>query len=572
MKKLIYSLIFTIVSLTQQASAAADLKYFEFSPDTPNAVNVAAFSAIYQDFKPYNDFLNGADIWVDNAGSEGTASFTLLNQNGSAVVLKTITIPNIPAVWGGKKIHISFNPAQVSSTSTYKIKISSSLPKFRMYYLSKIDVLSHNAPFNYSNLIGSAYLGSAMQDFIFKFSLYENGDILAPKVANLAFNAISDNQMRVDINANEPVGLKIDYQATEINDVRSISHSGSYNLCIEGENKCSLILDVFPNRIYNYQLYVFDFWGNQTLIAGAFESSKTGDFEIFTPFATSTEVTVPALSIVNPRIALLTPYSAKIAWSTNIPAVSRGLVSLDQEWSQIITRMGDNTFEFEHLLDTGNVLSPNTHYYALINSDSLSTALTGEIISFITLPAPPPDQKPTTDNQQTNSQLNNQQNQQQNIQPSSQIQSSEQFVDASESLPILTIGVMGTGGGGTATAVIKWEKPASGVPSGGYRIDIFDSNNNLIKQITVSAGDDRISIEGLLPGEYRAVVYADNNQVFEKVGKETKFSVVSKKSIWEKLGLGIFKFALAGFGFLIFGTALILKIIKKRRLKNGEPI
>ena len=71
---------------------------------------------------------------------------------------------------------------------------------------------------------------------------------------------------------------------------------------------------------------------------------------------------------------------------------------------------------------------------------------------------------------------------------------------------------------------MNWSAPTGGSPKEGYRIDIFDKNRNLIKQIIVSNDDHNIEIT-LPEGEYYSVVYANDGKVMEKVAKPTSFTV-----------------------------------------------
>lgn len=572
MKKIIVFIILLIPSLS--LAQTQDLNYFEFSPSASQAIIVSAFSSVSQTFEPYNDFIDGFDIWADNSGASGNANFKVLNANDDVLVSKSITIPNIPLKWGGQKIHISFSPINVSSTSTYRLQVSSSLAKFQMYYVNKIDLLDHNAPYNFFNIVGPAYLGLTGQDFAFKFAIYENGDNLSPIVSNISFNALSDTQMQAGVNANEPVDLAIDYQTTynsgQLNDKQSIPFTGNYNFCVESANPCKIAFNVLPNSTYNYQLYIRDYWGNQTVESGSFESSKNGVFNI-SPNSTSTPPASQILQIINPRVASITPTSAQIAWSTDVPAASRLLISLDASSTQVIARLGDNTFELEHLLDTGNVLNPNTLYYATIISDNFSNAIVGEVISFITPannlnnnqppaqqpnnPPPPPTTPPEAVSTNTISNLN-----------------LNQFTDVSNSLPNLNVSTSlnnSNGNNQNFSVNISWTAPLGGEPGNGYRIDIFDNQNVLQKKLTVLSGVHNATVDNLGSGNYRAVVYSDNNGNFQKVGKAASFTN-KKKGFWESINFQTLEIIFAILAVLLFVTVILLKIIQKRKLLSNE--
>ena len=89
---------------------------------------------------------------------------------------------------GRTKIHIQFDePVNVISANTYKIKILSSMPKLKIYYGNLINLQLHNASEAPDFHIKPAYLGDDEQNFVFKFSLYEDKDLSKPIISMLIF-------------------------------------------------------------------------------------------------------------------------------------------------------------------------------------------------------------------------------------------------------------------------------------------------------------------------------------------------------------------------------------------------
>ncbi len=123
---------------------AAELEFFEFAPDIADSLTVSVVETPYQVFTPYDDYISGFDFWLENTGASGSVSFTFLDQNNNALASKSIMVSNTGIVWGGKKFHIQLNqPIKVESFDKYKIKISSSLSKLKLYYAGLVQLLEH---------------------------------------------------------------------------------------------------------------------------------------------------------------------------------------------------------------------------------------------------------------------------------------------------------------------------------------------------------------------------------------------------------------------------------------------
>ncbi len=556
--------LFLLAFLPSISFAQSDLNYFEFSPDSAKPINVAAFDAVYQSFRPSNDFLSGVDIWIDNAGSSSTANFYILNESNNAVVTKTVSIPYIAKKWGGQRFFIGFNePIQVNSSQLYKIKLKSALPKLQMYYVNKADLLEHNAPYSNLNIIGSAYLAQAEQSLTFKFVLYERGDNLQPNVTNVSFSEIASDQMKIGFNSNEPVDYKIEYQKTYQSggggDARITNFSGIYNFCTEGTNFCIIDLPVLPDSTYNFQLYIKDPWGNQTVVSGSFESSQSGVFEL-SPAPTSTPQS-NEIVISDVRIVDVTSRSVNIAWRTNIPAASRILISRDEAGQNVAARLGDSTFELEHFLGSGNVLLPQTFYYATIISDSFTNEIIGYKLTFSTLVQTANNQNNNPQQNQNNNTSTPDQNQNPNQNNSNSQSSSANQQDRSAGLPELEINFSASSTNGTSVE-IRWKAPLSGEPKNGYRIDIFNEKYELVKQLKIEKGIYSTIIIGLNPGNYKAVVYANNDGVFEKVGKATAFVVQDNRSFLEKINITMIMIFIIILGVIAVGAGLFVKYRK----------
>lgn len=557
------------------ATAQTEQKYYEAAPTTTSgAINISAFGAVEQTFRPNNDFVSGFDVWLDNTGDSGTLRFALLDSTDSVRASQSVTVGTLAPKWGGTRTHLNLGANSVTtSTAVYKLKLWTTMPQLKIYYVSGVDLLLHNASAlqNADPVMRTAYLDATEQTFVFKTAFYEmSADTAPPAVSGLSFTAPNANQMTATFNANEPVDYKIDYRSTYntsgIVDIETGSYSGNYNFCVDSALPCTLTIPVFPNITYDYQLSVRDYWGNLTTITGSFDSSKTNAFQIYSSGATSTASLATSSIITNAQVFSLTSTSALFTWNTNIPAASRVLISTDSAGANVVVRLGDNTFELAHAIATGNILTPGTLYYVIIIADSYSNSLDGVRLSFTTpvaqtqnpSPAPAPAPAPTSTPPLPVTNPNTLQN-------AFTASSSAAMINANTASSSLSAITAGTGGDITAT--ISWA-PGAGGNARGYRIDIFDAYHKLAKQMTVNGDVSSVSIGNLEPGEYRAIVYADHNGALEKIAQPVNFKAVPKGSFLENIGSDTVLFSVAGFGLLMIMIAAIMAAIKKNQLPD----
>lgn len=512
--------------------------YLEFNPDKSVPLRVADVATPYQVFFAQNDFLGGFDVWIANPSSAGTATFALLNEQGSVLTSKTAFISNIAQTQDGTKLHVDFNSqVAVLAGEKYSIRVTSSMPELRLYYSERVQVLSHNAPFVSPYTTGVAKLGSEEQTFSFEYALYETTESSAPIISNIGWTAVSSTEMRADFNANEPIDYKIDYGLSGQGYTQSTNFTGGYQFCADGVGLCSISISVLPNMAYQYTLTVKDSWGNQSQSNGTFISGEgqtpppTSEptpavspsvspmlsptpIETVSPSSPPGPTSTPDLSplvISNVRIVSVTDKSAQIAWTTNKAANSYLLISTT--FLITVTNDSDPTMEVEHFLTVPNVLSPSTTYVAKVTSIDAVNNETSVSIDFTTLPPAIPDVSPAPQSNPSNS---------------------------------ITTSYSGSDGS------VSWNPLSGGKASDGYRVDIFDRNGNLIRTINVPAGSDSAGISGLSEGEYSVIVYSNDKGVFKKVNQPVRLKVgpsAAKKLLsfwWALIPL------LAGLGYILW--------------------
>lgn len=528
-----------LISALPFSVSAAELKYFEFSSDISDALQIFSVETPYQMFTPYDDYVSGFDFWLENFGDSGAARFEFLTESNAVLSSKTLDVPYTGGVWGGKKFHVQLSqPVKVDSYKKYKVKISSALPQLKLHHVPLVQILEHNAVYSPDKVVGPAVLGSTEQEFAFKFALYETNDISAPVVSNVSSTLSSQNKIRISFNANEPVDYKIS---------GATSFFGNYFKCYEGISLCVLDIPAPSNAAGDYQLAVKDVWGNEvsysvsagTLISGLSTSSVSNQ-----PREIARDTAPPVISDV--RVVSLEPNKVKIGWKTDETANSSLSVELDKPGVHIVTSIGDAAYELEHILSTDAVLFPSTKYYAAVSSIDSSGNSAIARMAFITPAISPPIQK------QSEQQI--QQTQTQQTQQNQKIQQVSRLA-------------IEVGGGNAGSINISWLLSAA-KPRNGYRVDIFDNGKRLIRQIFAGSDSSQAAIEGLPPGDYYAIVYENNDGVFEKTAAPTDFKVAVQPA--EKKKSGFRHFLPLGAGIIAI-LAVFLTLALKKKFLIGVP-
>lgn len=158
------------------AARAADSVFFEFAPDawaSSRFIVASTQEPLYQVFSVGQTIqLTGFDFWIDNIGEAGAATLRLAD-NQADLFTKTIAIPHIAALPGGKKIHVALNaPVTLAAGTTYSLQIDSELPGLAFYSAERILAVEHDKSVTNTYSYGAAKIGQALQPFTFKMALY----------------------------------------------------------------------------------------------------------------------------------------------------------------------------------------------------------------------------------------------------------------------------------------------------------------------------------------------------------------------------------------------------------------
>gem|GEM_PF-2071794 len=459
MKRIIATLSLLVLSCAPVAHAGT---YFEYAPDPWRSFRLAVSTVAtpYQFFQSASDFtLTGFSFWVDNTGSSGSITFTLLDDENTTLAEKTITLGSSPAIPGGTRLHVTLpTPVAISHYRAYSIQISSTMLGLGLYYANRINILEHNLQYTTEYAMGVAHLGNEPQNYTFKFLLEDPTD---------------DSSSQGQESGEEPA--------------------------------------------------------------------------VEEPVASSTSPIVTVIS--NARITDITGTSARAAWTSNLAADSRVTVRSQINPLYVYATAYDDTLELEHALTIGNLV-PETGYFVDFFSQQRADEpiLTTYTVSFTTgqasaaelaaiaaAAAPAPAPTPASSSPATST-----------IPSATPV-----VVPASSTVATLPAATFGPGSGADSFTV-NWQTPAGGAPNGGYRIDVFDQEHRLVRQLHAPTDATSRAIAILPAGEYEVIVYADRDGVFEKVAAPTLFEAQKARSplfwFWYLMGV-VFSLFIA-FAFL----------------------
>ncbi len=552
-------------------TTAAGNKYFEFAPDTDRTISLAEVNTPSQMVYPQNDFVSGFDIWFDNSGQPGSATFTLKDAAGSTLASKTTTVPKANPVWSGNLFHTDLvNAIAVSSTAPYKISITSAMPNLRLYYGNKIRFVESNSPYPPpENVLGAAQLGTAPQNFYFKIALYEDNDTDPPIISNASSSLSSPSTIAVSFNANEPVDYMITLTQTPGGTAQTKEWNGTYTFCNQGIQTSRALFTVEPETGYTYKITALDYAQNKSELQGtiAIPSNPVIDEggDTHPP-----ENTTPPPSISGAKIVSVGDHSVTVTWETDVAATSIVIVSLDPMGSNIVASLNDQTMEFFHTMTIASDLLPQTNYFAALVSSIPTGQSANQVVGFTTLSYTAP-QTTTSTTTGTSTTQTNQTNTNQNpttasnttttspnssnvTQTNTNQGTTNQTAGTSTPLPEPVITIV-TAANGSQILEVEWKAPAYGEPNRGYQIDVLDAENKLRERLVVEAGVHKVQIKNLPAGNYHLLIYANQDGVLTRIARVLVVQLPKGKTTFWSLFLA-FLGTPAFYGFTILFTIL----------------
>jgi len=280
---------------------------------------------------------------------------------------------------------------------------------------------------------------------------------------------------------------------------------------------------------------------------------------------------VPIQTVVtNARVVAKTHHSVTLAWTTNVAADSGATLRTQLNPLYVVASGYDPTLELEHWLTIGG-LGPDQLYFADVFSrqlDQNEELLTTYTIGFKTEKTsanaivedpingedtPPEDVAPEEGSEfvVVPDEVTDELGQAAGENEEGAIAGFDQINTAEQQLPP---GIEGSSAGGDVK--FSWTEPEDGPPRDGYRIDIFDEEHNLERQLYVDADATEADIAQLTAGKHNIVIYANDDQTFKKVAAPTDFLIRKGVSpiIW--IGLAV---------LLIIGTTIGLSVWRYKK-------
>lgn len=518
MNRLFILISFVLFSAATLASAHGYV-FFEFAPDKAERLRTSTVETPYQLFQPQNEYISGFDLWIENPGSAGSASFGLRDSNGTLLTATDVVIPNIPRQYGGKRFHVDF-PSQVPVTwsEVYSLKILSSSPSLQLYYAPKIQLLQNNSSYGDDFLWGTARLGEQDQNFTFKFALSETAETKAPVIYNATTTRITATEVDITFNANEPIDSIVEYSQSG-GTIQITPRRNEFLPCAFGSNACVITIATEGEKNYSYTIKAFDTWGNVGTYSGTFATPSLGT--TITGSAGGESQSIGSITeaqneppvLINERVVAISDTAVEISWSTNEATDSDLLI---EKGAVDIIKISDATLEFEHTLHSGNTLQPSTTYFATLTSKDSSGAAVTKTLQFTTL-----------SKSQAITQTQTLQTTGTSTPPKPLANQPQSQNYATSTVQLLQPSA------GDGVIQIQTTPEEEALATGGYRVDILDENNALVAQLFLPKGTTEFSLEHLPNGTYTAIMYRNRQGIYERVAILTKINI-ARASLYQR--------------------------------------
>ncbi len=274
--KLIYCLSnFLILLLLGKIVSAQELfKFFEFVPRSQEKITISK-NVIEESFIPFNDFLSGFNLFVNNLKVKDL-DITILDKNNQVFWQKKIGIPIINGGWWGREYFIPLGDNyQINSGDEYKliIKGNSASSSMDIFVKDVLEMLQGTESYLYfPENLKNLKIDGKETNYALKLAFYENKETIPPIISNFRLEIIDNQTVNILFNSNEPIIYLLKYKSN-LDFSTSTFEINYFENCPYKVKDCQILLTVFPEREYNFLLEVYDYWQNKTEKEGSFKIS-----------------------------------------------------------------------------------------------------------------------------------------------------------------------------------------------------------------------------------------------------------------------------------------------------------
>lgn len=261
-------------------------KFFEFAPRSQEKITISK-NSLEEDFIPFNDFLSGFDLFINNPKVRNL-DISILDKDNQVFWQKRVGIPIISGGWWGQQYFITLGDNyQINSGEKYKlvIKGNSSNDLTDIFVKNILEILQGTETYLYfPENLENLKLDNKETDYTLKLALYENKETVPPIISNFRLEIINFQMAKILFNSNEPITYTFKYKSN-LDLTTSTFEINYFESCPYQIKDCQITLDVLPGRNYDFLLEAYDYWQNKTEKEGSFqvlgtstENSQSGSF------------------------------------------------------------------------------------------------------------------------------------------------------------------------------------------------------------------------------------------------------------------------------------------------------
>lgn len=335
-------------------------KFFEFAPRSTDKI-ILDDTKLVQPFIPFNDFLSGFDLFLNNPEG-GEFNLYILDKYNNLLWQKKAVLPSINGGWYGEPYFFSLGDNYgIRSGEEYRLVIENfSLPKLEIFMKNLLEILQGTeSGLYFPETLKPLKINNQTSDYTLKLSLYENKEYLPPIISNFKIEMVSPRSVKIIFNSNEPIIYKLDYRKDSENSTSTYSINYFEN-CPYSIRNCEIGLNVLPDSHYIFILTASDYWNNTTTLKGEFDtpqevspstptdqtSTKTPDSYQSSPTSSTTFLPKSSPTLpTGPKTKLETSLKNEVTTQTKKDHISKDNIvsSAENKVTEIISRQSTGT-------------------------------------------------------------------------------------------------------------------------------------------------------------------------------------------------------------------------------------